>query len=914
MLQEIEIGSPLREGDQSWAWSELDSTQVDESPNWELEAVQINDNSMITKLMNENAKYLDDRSGRADTGVDHVWPSPSPSCKSGTSLCEIDSASKYEMYDSCVFREMRTSVSSQRQESPELLDPINSQSGRRSLLQKIHETPAVDPHKTTPLHAINNRPSTHGLGSMISTTDRKHPKFHSLQKLSSTTSPSGRSEGGEKDLEIRVPTDIPRRSGNSFGASTESPCVATRMSSSLSRQASLEQKEKLPQLLPRTSLNLNAPLPPIPNSYLIQMSPLETNPSKHSSVMDGVDRFLSRASVSCSDSDIMECSPTDTWPHDASRDSHSRCRPSLETLTLADLEIVSDRVRAGNTWPDDLNRPEEPTSSCPIWNSSSPDTFAQNTDSPVSNFVSPISSNNGLSPLRAIYPTISPAAESELPPPDAVVPVTATDEGLYLGFLKHTGGLSSSEPVTKELEHSRVVFNTSDLGLTKQCLVLQETVSMESGAQWTNDSMPKWQSHLHRSQFGELNAQLVCAQPYPSIMASGNLADSIYPGGIGESLESEVPTSIMAAVAQDDASNLPSTSSYAPVQNSYIDPSFMDESVETVRADVPVDVNVGNGAVYELPLSIGGSDSYSSSSLPYSSEPQNTVAMSSGWHMNIPQLPLSGSHIFSTEDESDEAFPDLGNSKITPKSPNLSRTLLQSQSDEKQRASDKATDLGIGGSALHRRANLPNALIPPSSPKILPHCFYHQSLLVTHTDSTQNLVKALRALVGEIHTLWMQRLTSVPELQLRCSVLQPRILFEKGVSTLKECICGRFARTFEDFFAFVHLAFAAAFFTHDQQKFCCADDFDDFWDPFYEDAILWQHAIPDENDKILFLSAMDRRWWLPESQQTPSFNGSIISRRPLKFGGKTDLLLLLRNSESLKSCVAFLESKSKNFP
>ncbi len=122
-------------------------------------------------------------------------------------------------------------------------------------------------------------------------------------------------------------------------------------------------------------------------------------------------------------------------------------------------------------------------------------------------------------------------------------------------------------------------------------------------------------------------------------------------------------------------------------------------------------------------------------------------------------------------------------------------------------------------------------------------------------------VEELRRLVCIVNHEWMQRLVSSPELYLRCSSLSTRTLFADGIDTLKTWFCGKLERTFEEVFAFMHIAFAAAFILHNDDESYC-------WEAFFEDALQLQHALVDKEGKLLFLKAMDRWWWLPGQNGT----------------------------------------------
>ena len=107
-------------------------------------------------------------------------------------------------------------------------------------------------------------------------------------------------------------------------------------------------------------------------------------------------------------------------------------------------------------------------------------------------------------------------------------------------------------------------------------------------------------------------------------------------------------------------------------------------------------------------------------------------------------------------------------------------------------------------------------------------------------------VQELRRGVQIVNDKWLRRLVSNPQ----CSTSSAHTLFTKGIVTLKAFFCGKIERTFEEVFAFMHIALAAAFILHhDDQSYC--------WKAFFQDARQLQHALIDREDKLLFLTAME---------------------------------------------------------
>ena len=197
------------------------------------------------------------------------------------------------------------------------------------------------------------------------------------------------------------------------------------------------------------------------------------------------------------------------------------------------------------------------------------------------------------------------------------------------------------------------------------------------------------------------------------------------------------------------------------------------------------------------------------------------------------------------------------------------------------------------------------------SAKSQPHCFNHNALLVSSSASApkQVQVEELQELFRVINEEWIRRMEPLPQLWLPCSELSVSSLFERAIRTLKDLTEGRCSLLFEDVFDNIHMAFAAPFSFHWQQDFYS-------WNAFCDDALQWQHALSDDEDKVLFLSAINR-WWLHELWPTPllasscytSF-GNVTPQGSLYCGDQKTLPEILRNTEVFKVCIGFLDGKS----
>lgn len=191
-------------------------------------------------------------------------------------MCD-PSAPRHEMYDSSYPTEMPVSISCQRRDSPELLDPINSRSDRRSLWNRIHATPAIDPRYSTAEQSSN---------ALLLGANESGNTISSLPgtRHTSIANSGPHDQHDRNSYAIFVETDILRESSDSSGASTESPRVETIISSS-PRPKSLDLSIALPAPPQRKSQNLNRPFPLIPRSNNTPMSPTETSSSHRPSTL-----------------------------------------------------------------------------------------------------------------------------------------------------------------------------------------------------------------------------------------------------------------------------------------------------------------------------------------------------------------------------------------------------------------------------------------------------------------------------------------------------------------------------------------------------------------------------------------------------------------------------------------------------
>jgi hypothetical protein len=174
---------------------------------------------------------------------------------------------------------------------------------------------------------------------------------------------------------------------------------------------------------------------------------------------------------------------------------------------------------------------------------------------------------------------------------------------------------------------------------------------------------------------------------------------------------------------------------------------------------------------------------------------------------------------------------------------------------------------------------------------------------------TQTQVEELRDLVRIVNSEWMQRISSATELYTRCSALSAQRLFDNGARSLESLFCAKLPRNFEDVFALMHVAFAAAYVLHREHA-----SYD--WNDFFQDALQFHLALSSKSDRDSFLEVMDR-WWLPPG--LPEKSSLVIKYGPVLGHMLTestigiqqmDLVNLLRNGEVARNFSDFLDGQS----
>ena len=198
-------------------------------------------------------------------------------------------------------------------------------------------------------------------------------------------------------------------------------------------------------------------------------------------------------------------------------------------------------------------------------------------------------------------------------------------------------------------------------------------------------------------------------------------------------------------------------------------------------------------------------------------------------------------------------------------------------------------------------------------------------------SSTESQVKELREMVRVLNEEWIRRCESTLDLALRASALSPRTLFETGAKTLQHVFRGVLPETFDAVFALAHITCASAYIIHRDDNLHC-------WNEFFQDILKWQHLMPNESDKRLFIRLVNLLWWPQDSSVKLScgnyfldetsgtlvplrkpavgfdasssieIKGSRLPQWPSKPASMT-ILNFLKNGAALQECLRFLDGK-----
>ena len=198
--------------------------------------------------------------------------------------------------------------------------------------------------------------------------------------------------------------------------------------------------------------------------------------------------------------------------------------------------------------------------------------------------------------------------------------------------------------------------------------------------------------------------------------------------------------------------------------------------------------------------------------------------------------------------------------RSTASAVNCANVILQPKEDRAEAVvSAKTVDEGAKD-IQHRRKRAkadpvllwkPQSLLLYETPELLTLSAFKRSsknLENSGCVSAESHVEEMYALVCVVNAEWFQRMTSTPSLVSRCASLRPRALFERGVIALERCYRGTLPDTFEDIYALIHVACAVSYTLHQNG---------DWSEDFFVDMLQWQHAITEEDDRYVFIEAME---------------------------------------------------------
>ncbi len=584
------------------------------------------------------------------------------------------------------------------------------------------------------------------------------------------------------------------------------------------------------------------------------------------------------------------------------------------------------RVPANNASSDTSHWPDEPSDPHQFWSSGCsmsgtdfPDVTAPTADCTVSNVISPSSPNTGFaSPPSNVLSPVSPMTKYVYPPLTYVTPTTVT------------GDDSGLEIVDR---HEDAAGGWSPFG----SLPVQSTLKEQ-------DSVPQ-RSLSRRFQFENLDTPSISSGAYHSSPRISDSKSSIHPDHFDESSEPEVSSPMtQSVVTQIDTSRRRNSFSWlygfnpgSPPLNAHIESSFQSQS-DVVSPSEPTQPTTTFHAL----------SSYTSA-VPEPMIQKMEVRDDQTWETGLESSRESLSSTYSSFDLTDQRgrkFDSATSAEVREGSlgKHEKDEMMTKEQEEKVHELKRSrtghsslypglqlrnpfesliatitSELNSNGPQMH----LSDSRLGPADEnqshefataealpiKLLPQCFDHNSLLVNNSAPKQIMVAELKELVCIVNEEWTQRIELASELGRRCKALLSSSLFERAVRTLKDFTYGTSAMSFEDIFALMHLAFAAAFFLHWQHDFYS-------WDVFYDDALQWRHVLYSNEDKVLFLNAMSR-WWLPPLALTPlpysglhTSYGSVMLHEFCYCDSQETLLNILRNSEVYKVCIGFLDGKS----
>ncbi|KAK3170050.1 hypothetical protein OEA41_009435 [Lepraria neglecta] len=123
----------------------------------------------------------------------------------------------------------------------------------------------------------------------------------------------------------------------------------------------------------------------------------------------------------------------------------------------------------------------------------------------------------------------------------------------------------------------------------------------------------------------------------------------------------------------------------------------------------------------------------------------------------------------------------------------------------------------------------------------------------TPVVATHLQVQELREVVHVLNIEWIRRLSSATHLNLPLPVYYVPSLFETGIVALKKCFENKLPQNLGEVYALIHVACAITYTMH-------GNDASYDWSGFFQDMLQWQHAILNQTDKLLLVTAINLLW------------------------------------------------------
>ena len=581
---------------------------------------------------------------------------------------------------------------------------------------------------------------------------------------------------------------------------------------------------------------------------------------------------------------------------------HSKPHESLRSVPNGKNEMLNSNAY---TLQADATAPYQPRVS-PMSHDVSPEDPAPTTNYPLTNVAFPSSPKAALASLRSdMESPISPIVEDVHPPLAIAFSAAPSHHGSVPGSSEqqeeNAGGrtsISSSplQSMPKEPNNTLFPFDTLDWDIQSLLSFYNSMESSAAVASQTENSVLQFSPPIvqNRYQSEQLDVPSVPTPPRHLGMYPSDLEDFIPSNGSEKvskaekslSMTQSVMTPVYTPRSENPEFSPTAFSLTSPPQNSRTQP----DSQSLINVQSPFDPTEPSTA-FHIPT------------FSRSLNPQTGIVTEPVMEMDD----LDNSDMSTQNMEQ----PDAGQSLCFPE--------LQPWSPLDHFIAKNAFDLHSTGPQWHSNDHCPQAAPQHHSPdsgisqalfvKWRPYCFDHNSFLVSFLAPKQKQVEGLQNLICIINYEWKQRMESQPGLWPLYSTLSPSYLFDRAIRTLKNFICGSPPEGFEDVFAIMHLAFAAAFSLTWKQ-----DDY--LFSALRDDALQWQHALPRDEDKTRFSDAMNC-WRLHELEPPPLFtsasNTKLQSMTPQDShycGDQQTLWDGQKKGEVFKVCIAFVDSKS----